>query len=81
MNAPKTKAAPPPPKRKNFLPEPPAAVPAADNMKAEKLAPMTFNMPKSWHTRFKITAAQRGMNMKELLIECFDAWEEREARK
>lgn len=72
----------PAPKRKTqFLPETPAAPAPADNMRAERLAPMTFNMPKDWHTRFKMTAVQHGMNMKELLMESFEAWEEKQARK
>lgn len=72
-----TRANVPAPRSKSFLPEPVSAAPvgAADNMSGERLAPMTFNMPRDWHTRFKITAATRGMNMKELLIESFAAWE------
>jgi hypothetical protein len=68
----KTRAAVPPP-RKSFLPET-VEVEASDNMKAEKLAPMTFNMPRDWHTEFKTTAVLHGMNMKELLQASFEAW-------
>jgi len=77
-----TRAAVPPP-RKSFLPDPVVATPvgAADNMKAERLAPMTFNMPRDWHTRFKMTATAHGMNMKELLIASFAAWEREQKRK
>lgn len=35
---------------------------------------MTFNMPKDWHTTFKMTATMNGMNMTELLFEAFEAW-------
>ncbi|PZR92274.1 MAG: hypothetical protein DI537_13890 [Stutzerimonas stutzeri] len=84
MNEPKTRAAVPPP-RKSFLPESAAVVAsvpvAANNMKGERLAPMTFNMPREWHTRFKVTAATLGIDMKQLLVESFAAWErEQKAR-
>lgn len=78
----KTRANVPPP-RKSFLPEPPAAAPvvgAANNMKGERLAPMTFNMPREWHTRFKMTATAHGMDMKQLLIQSFAAWEREQAK-
>lgn len=77
----KTRAAVPSPPRKSFLPEAPAPVGAADNMTAERLAPMTFNMPRDWHARFKMTAAMRGMSMKDLLIESFAAWEKQQKDK
>ena len=72
----KTRAAITPPKRtKSFLPDPqPITQRTANNMASEKLAPMTFNMPRNWHTEFKMTAAAHGMSMKELLMECFDQW-------
>lgn len=70
-----TRAAVPAPKRKknDFLPQAPAPVEAANNMRGEKLAPMTFNMPKSWHTKFKVDASARGISMKDLLILSYDA--------
>lgn len=70
----KTRAQVPPP-RKKFLPDDMTPVPAADNMRADRLVPMTFNMPVDWHTHFKMTATRHQMNMKELLIESFAAWE------
>ena len=69
------------PPRQSFLPSAPAAPVVANNMKAERLAPMTFNMPRDWHTRFKMAAVQRGINMKDLLIECFAAWEREQSGK
>lgn len=76
-----TRAAVPAPKRKSgTLPPPPPVAKPADNMKGERLAPMTFNMPRDWHTRFKVTATTEGLNMKELLIACFEAWERERAR-
>lgn len=42
----------------------------------EPLAPMTFNMPREWHTRFKLRAAERGISMKALLLEIVGKWEE-----
>ena len=77
-----TRAAVPPP-RKSFLPEriESAPVGAANNMKGERLAPMTFNMPRDWHTRFKVTAATLGIDMKTLLIESFAAWEREQKAK
>lgn len=74
-----TRAAVPPP-RKNFLPDT-DTVSAANNMKGERLAPMTFNMPRDWHTKFKMTATAHGMNMKDLLLESFAAWERERAKK
>lgn len=76
MSEPKTRANVPAP-RKSFLPEPATAAPvgAADNMKGEDMASMTFVMPRDWHTRFKMTAALRGISMKDLLVESFDVWE------
>ncbi len=73
----KTRAIVPPPRSSStFLPkEMGVLVGPANNMRDERLAPMTFNMPRNWHTRFKATAVLRGMNMKDLLIECFEAWE------
>ena len=35
---------------------------------------MTFNVPQDWHSRFKMTAAARGISMKELFLECVDAY-------
>lgn len=77
-----TRAAVPPPPRKQFLPLEARLqiVGAADHMQDERLAPMTFNMPRDWHTRFKMTAASRGLSMKELLTEAFEAWESRQAK-
>lgn len=36
---------------------------------------MTFNMERDWHTKFKMAAVSRGMDMRQLLIESFAAWE------
>jgi hypothetical protein len=81
MDDPKTRAAvPAPPKRKSFLPETAALVGAADNMKSERLAPMTFNMPKSWHLEFKMEAAIQSISMKELLVDCFAAYNREKKR-
>lgn len=72
---------PAPPRKSTFLPEGVAVVPAANNMNGERLAPMTFNMPRDWHTRFKMTATAHGMNMKDLLTESFAAWEREQRQK
>lgn len=42
---------------------------------------MTFNMPRAWHTEFKITAVEEGISMKALAIESFDAWKEKRNKK
>jgi hypothetical protein len=78
----KTRAAVPPPKQKSFLPDTKAVQPA-NNMKEKKEVPMTFNMPKDWHTEFKTTSIIHGYgSMKEFLFECFAAWKrEQEAKK
>ncbi|MBW0365841.1 DUF2293 domain-containing protein [Ensifer adhaerens] len=47
----------------------------ADSMRSKKRVGMTFNMDRDWHTKFKITAASLGMDMRQLLIESFAAWE------
>ena len=47
---------------------------AADNFATEQLVGMTFNMPKDWHTEFKMTAVVEGIPMRDLLVRCFDAW-------
>jgi len=49
----------------------------ANNMSSTKTADMTFRMDPKWHARFKATAALHGLNMKELLVESFAAWEEK----
>ncbi|SOC90023.1 hypothetical protein SAMN05216358_0039 [Rhizobium sp. AN5] len=81
----KTRATPPPPPRKQSSFLAPSATEeraeAANNMKAEKLVGMTFNMPRDWHTRFKMTAVSRGLDMKEFLMECFATWEKAEREK
>jgi len=41
----------------------------------QKRVGMTFNMERDWHTKFKMTAVSRGMDMRQLLIESFAAWE------
>lgn len=79
MSEPKTRAAVPAP-RKGFLPET-TVVQAADNMSGDRLAPMTFNMPRDWHTEFKTTAVVNNMSMKELLIEAFNSWKREQAQK
>lgn len=78
---PKTRANIAPPKRRSSLPENVPAPQAANNMRGDRIAPMTFNMPRDWHTEFKTTAVLHGMNMKELLVECFDAWKREQKRK
>jgi hypothetical protein len=40
-----------------------------------ELAPMTFNMPRDWHFRFKMEATRRHITMHELLFDCFEAYE------
>lgn len=81
MTESRAKVAPPPRKIQGFIPESAAPVKAADNMKDEKLVGMTFNMPRDWHTRFKMTAVSRGLDMKEFLVECFATWEKVEREK
>lgn len=85
MSEKSTRANVPAPPRKNFLPDPVstavAPVQAANNMKGARIAPMTFNMPKEWHTRFKMTAVSLGIDMKQLLIRSFDAFEREERSK
>jgi hypothetical protein len=75
MNKPNTRAEIAAPRRKNFLPELPEAPAPANNMRSEHLAPMTFNMPRGWHTRFKMTATMHGISMKDLLLQAFAVWE------
>lgn len=41
----------------------------------QKRVGMTFNMERDWHTKFKMTAVSRGMDMRQLFIESFAAWE------
>ena len=78
----KTRASVPKPPRKGFLPIKSVDRSAdPDNMREEKFAPMTFSVPKSWHTRFKMTATAHGMSMKDLLVESFALWERENERK
>lgn len=73
-----------PPKAKtpaSFLPVTEEPVGASKNMSGSKIVMMSFNMPFDWHTRFKTTAASRGLSMKDLLVECFAAWEKQERGK
>lgn len=53
----------------------------SENFSAQRLVGMTFNMPVSWHTRFKITAAEKGITMRQLLEDCFSAYIREEKRK
>lgn len=46
----------------------------ADNLPGERLVGMTFNMPRDWHTEFKVRAAMEGISMRELLERCFEAY-------
>lgn len=50
-----------------------AATQPSSNFKEKKVG-MTFNMPKDWHREFKVTAVSRGLDMHELLEQCFEAW-------
>ncbi|SCW95551.1 hypothetical protein [Ancylobacter rudongensis] len=78
---PKTKAAPVRPQKASFLGAAAiAAAPkeAANNMNGEPYTAMTFNMPKTWHRRFKATASMHDLSMKDLLIQSFEAWEARQ---
>ena len=46
-------------------------------MEDDRIAPlvgMTFNMPREWHTKFKVTAAVKGITMHELLENSFRAY-------
>ncbi len=76
-----TRARVPRPPARGFLPRNVVKVTPADNMNAERLAPMTFNMPRDWHTEFKMTSTVYGISMKELLIECFSAWKREQIAK
>ena len=42
---------------------------------SERLIGMTFNMPESWHRRYKMRAVQEGTSMRGLLIKIFDEYE------
>ena len=77
-----TRATPIRPPRSSFLGAGAMAptVPA-DNMSGQPMVSMTFVMPRDWHTRFKATAAMRGVSMKDLLIEAFDIWEREQRAK
>lgn len=55
--------------------ETPEQAEIAENMRPEKRVGMTFNMERDWHTKFKMTAVSLGMDMRQLLIESFAAWE------
>jgi len=62
-------------RRKSFLGAASALKPtAADNMKQKKIVSMTFNMPEYWHREFKMHATQRGMSMRDFLVEIFNDW-------
>ena len=50
-----------------------------EEMDAEEIVGMTFNMPESWHGEFKAMAALQNISMKQLLMECFDCWKKSEA--
>jgi hypothetical protein len=51
-----------------------AAKGASDNLPDERVIGMTFNMPQSWHNQFKIRAVTEGKSMRQLLLDCFDAY-------
>jgi hypothetical protein len=54
---------------------------AAKNMKDEKKFMLSFSVPLSWHKRFKMTAAAGNMKMIDLLMESFEAWQEKNSNK
>lgn len=71
------------PPKKSFLPSSATgeAVQPADNMQAKSLTGMTFNVPKDWHTRFKVGATLHGLTMHEFLYKVFDEWEKDRKRE
>lgn len=46
----------------------------AENFATERLVGMTFNMPRDWHTEFKMRSVAEGISMRELLVRSFDAY-------
>lgn len=56
----------------------PDAAVVSDNFSEEKQVGMTFNMPRSWHTEFKIAAASQGVPMREFLMTLFAEWKSRQ---
>lgn len=51
------------------------AIGSSGKFHREKRVGMTFNVEREWHKKFKITAASRGLDMHQLLMESFAAWE------
>lgn len=51
-----------------------AAIQPSNNLPDERLVGMTFNMPKEWHTKFKMTALTEDISMRDLLFRCFDVY-------
>lgn len=52
---------------------------APDNLSqpTERLVDMNFRVPESMHRKFKVTAAMRGISMKDLLDECWSLYQEK----
>ena len=76
MNEPKTKAqlGPPPRGKKLSMGEMITPV-AANNMSEKGLKDLSFKVDPDFHHKFKTTASSYRLSMKDLLEECFDAWE------
>lgn len=68
------------PKRKQgfgldkLVAEPPKA---ADNMTVTKEANMTFRVPEDFHQLYKQTAVVHRLTMKDILLQSFDLWLEK----
>lgn len=60
--------------------EKPALAAPSENFAKEELVGMTFNVPKSWHTEFKIVASQRRGSMHDLLFEIYDFWKNNDGK-
>lgn len=51
-----------------------SAASPSENLPGERLVGMTFNMPHTWHTEFKMRAVQEGISMRELLFACYETY-------
>lgn len=63
--------------RLNIAPPAPENAPKNLDQPTEALVDFNFKIPESMHRKFKITAAMRGITMRELMMECWALYQER----
>lgn len=74
MTSTKANLGPPPSKRRTLAALTAKPIEPANNMKAAEIKDLSFKVDADWHRRFKTTASNYQLSMKQVLEEAFELW-------